>query len=231
VPLEEIELSIYEPAPLRLGQPSFRQLFELGPDASVIADGAGRVVTANQLAARIFGYSRDELPGQLVESLLPQRFRASHSEHHDEYVDSAFLRPMGIGEELLGLKKDGTEFPMEISVSAVDTPDGLFVSIAIRDVGERKRSEALRSELGFERLMSDLSRRFINLPSDRVDSELTDALRLVVQACGTDRGVLCEVDLSSETLFITHRWDRQGNSAGKGSDRQEYVPLGLTNGS
>ncbi len=120
----------------------FRSVLELAPDAMVIANEQGRIVLVNAQTERLFGYRRDELLGQPVESLMPERFRARHPEHRAQYSGTPQVRKMGNATELFGLKKDGTEFPIEISLSPMQAPEGLLVFSAIRDVTERRQREA-----------------------------------------------------------------------------------------
>jgi PAS domain S-box-containing protein len=119
----------------------FRVLIESAPDAMIIVDTDGEIVIVNGQAENMFGYSREEMLGNKIEILLPDRIRERHVGHRETFVDEATLRPMGIGMELIGQRKDGTEFPVEISLSPVTTPKASFVSSVIRDVTERKRME------------------------------------------------------------------------------------------
>jgi PAS domain S-box-containing protein len=129
----------------------FRALLESAPDALVIVDAQGVIVLINAQAERLFGYSRHELLGQMVEILVPERYRANHATHRDNYFGSAHPRPMGMGLELFSRRKDGSEFPVEISLSPLDTPEGKLVASAIRDITERKAAEAERARLVQER--------------------------------------------------------------------------------
>jgi PAS domain S-box-containing protein len=119
----------------------FRVLIESAPDAMIIADDAGEIVIVNGQAERMFGYDRAEMIGNKIEMLLPDRIRESHLGHRDTYAAEPSLRPMGTGLDLVGQRKDGSEFPVEISLSPVSTPKASFVSSVIRDVTKRKRME------------------------------------------------------------------------------------------
>lgn len=106
----------------------FRGLLEAAPDGMVIVDADGRIVLANRQTERLFGYPREEILGAPVEILIPERFRAGHAGHRDSYVHAPRVRPMGAGLELFGRRKDGTDFPVEISLSPLETEEGMLVS-------------------------------------------------------------------------------------------------------
>jgi PAS domain S-box-containing protein len=126
---------------LRASENRFRSLFEFSPDAIVATDSDGRIAELNGQVTKFFGYDRAELLGEPVEMLIPERFRNAHPRHRKEYSSDPRTRPMGIGLELQGRRKDGTEFPVEIMLSPVETPGGRVVLSVIRDLSEKKQAE------------------------------------------------------------------------------------------
>ncbi|MHB9037278.1 MAG: PP2C family protein-serine/threonine phosphatase [Armatimonadota bacterium] len=139
--------SLEEVLPMR----SFWWLLESAPDGIVIVDAEGRILLANAQAEKLFGYAEDELVDRLVEVLIPKRFRETHIEDRAAYAAAPRTRAMGVGLELYGQRRDGTDFPVEISLSPVQTKEGLLTMAIIRDITEYKRehfiSETLQNAL------------------------------------------------------------------------------------
>ncbi|MGN6780720.1 MAG: PAS domain S-box protein [Marmoricola sp.] len=185
----------------------FRGLLEAAPDAMVIVDRDGRIVLVNAQVEKLFGYARDELVGQPVERLVPERFGA-HTHFRRGYLDEPRTRPMGLAGNLAARRKDGSEFPVEISLAPLETEDGLLVSAAVRDITERRRTQEaadrlkdeffasvshelrtpLTSILGYAELLDDLpdlppdARRFLEVIGRGAQRELRlvdDLLTLV----------------------------------------------------
>jgi PAS domain S-box-containing protein len=128
----------------------FRLAIEAAPAAVIMVDRGGTIVLINALTERLLGYARDELVGQPVDRLVPQRFRGQHAEHRAGFFRDSRQRPMGAGRDLYALRKDGSEVPVEIGLSPLETPEGRFVLAAVTDITARKRAE---------RALQDVDRR------------------------------------------------------------------------
>ena len=147
-------------------QARFTGLLEAAPDAMVCVDADGRIAVVNAQAERLFGYGRDELIGQPVEMLVPDETRQVHPGYRAGYVADPAPRPMGAGMQLAGRRRDGTTFPAEISLSAIDTDEGILITAAVRDATERLESQAER-----ERLLTQAER-------DKLERQLHQSQRL-----------------------------------------------------
>lgn len=132
-------LKVPSKADYRDAQALFEKLFTCSPDAIVVVDSKGRILEANPQVESLFGYACGELLGSLVEVLIPDRFRSVHPTRRSGYNDRPSMRPMGSGLELYGKRKDGSEFPVDIMISPVETTDGKLMLGVIRDITEQKR--------------------------------------------------------------------------------------------
>ncbi len=151
----------------------FRSLLEFAPDCMVIVNQKGQIGLVNSQTEKVFGYSRRELLQQNVEILIPQRFHPQHPGHRTQFFTDPKVRPMGAGLELFALRKDGTEFPVEISLAPLETAEGRLVSCAIRDVTARKQTEeALRRQAQeVERQRGELARSNVELTAANKEIE------------------------------------------------------------
>ena len=137
--------SIRDSSEHRKLEAKFRGLLDAAPDAMIVADRDGRMLLVNSETERLFGHQREELIGQPIDILVPSRFAGGHPSHRARYVQAPHRRPMGAGLDLRGRRKDGTEFPVEISLSPLETEDGLLITSAVRETTDRTRLEgALR---------------------------------------------------------------------------------------
>jgi formate hydrogenlyase transcriptional activator len=175
---------------LERNEAHLRALFEFSPDAIVVSDREGKIVSINSQMERFFGYKREELLGQSIDILVPERFRRNHPAHRSDYSANPRSRPMGAGLELYGRRKDGKEFPIDIMLAPVETPEGRVTLSTIRDISERKQAEEKikRSEQEKRYLEEELSSSFDEIVGQ--NASLRDVLKQVETVAPMDATVL-----------------------------------------
>jgi len=181
-----------EDKPMTIDQQLLAELVELAPDAMLIVDASGRILYANQRVSDLFGYRREAIVSRSVDVLLPERLQARHAHHRRHFAEDPRARPMGAGFDLLGRRSDGSEFPLEISLSPLR--DG-WAAAAIRNVTDRKRVE---QELIEAREAADRA----NLSKSRFLATASHDLRQPLQALSMLHGTLCRIDLPSSSREV-----------------------------
>ncbi|MEP0882637.1 PAS domain-containing sensor histidine kinase [Trichocoleus sp. ST-U3] len=161
-------------AQLRQSEEKFRQFLEAAPDAIAIVGASDRIVLVNTQIEKMFGYERDELLGNTLEMLLPDYIRRVHDRERTDSCCEPQVPPMGVGFELFARRKDGTEFPVDVSLSHIETPQGFLVTSIIRNITVRKQAEEeIHKALEQERQLGELKSRFVSMVSHEFRNPLT----------------------------------------------------------
>ena len=162
----------------------FRELFETAPDAMIVVDREGRIVRANPQVQRLFGFSENELLGESIEKLMPERVRHIHHAHVSGYTNNPRVRPMGTGQELTGQKKSGQQFPVEIALSPIDTPDGRMFLASVRDVSETQRARQAIVRARYDACVAQIGQLALAAPN--LDAAIASTPSLIARALGVD---------------------------------------------
>jgi PAS domain S-box-containing protein len=202
---------------LRASEARFRDLLESAPDAVLITDDRGGIQLVNAQAELLFGYRRQELIGQKIEMLIPERYRGTHVGHRDSYIGAAVTRPMGAGLELYGLRKDGSEFPVSIGLSPTKTDDGLMVFCDVRDITDQRANEAKIQDLNRRLQLDNAELATVNKEleafSYSVSHDLRAPLRAIdgfSQALMEDAGPLLNAEHQSHLSRVRQAAQRMG---------------------
>jgi PAS domain S-box-containing protein len=185
------QYSADQTTPLKAASGLSLLLAESLPDGVLVVDSTGIISFVNRQIERLFGYTRDELVGQSIDTLVPSVLREAHETHRLGFMAKPEARAIG-DRFLSGQRRDGSQFPVEVALSPVQTDGGTFVLATVVDVNARRQREkasslAIEAQLEFERLVAEVSTQFINLPVDRVDDAVRDALRRIGEALDLDR--------------------------------------------
>jgi len=174
------------PASAPLDDALIRLAFDLSPSGILVVDAAGAIVAVNREAEHLFGWPREDLIGHSIEDLLPERFRGKHTSYRSGFMANAHARPMGVGRELFGLRRDGTEFPLEIGLNPVTSDRGLFVLASVVDISTRRQLEENLST-AFQR---DIQRLIHADGFIGRSTQIQEMLKLLARVAETDSTVL-----------------------------------------
>jgi len=150
---------------------ALQALFELAPDAMIVTDAEGRIVLANPQAEHLFGYTITQLRSLSVETLVPEPVRATHHLHRERFIAHPRMRPMGSGQELAGVRADGTLFPVEIALSPIQTEDGNFYVASVRDISESHRTRQALARARYDAIVADIGRLMLESANQDVAFE------------------------------------------------------------
>ncbi len=163
----------------------FRELFDAAPDAMVAVNHDGHIVRANAQAVRLFGYAEEELHGAAIEILIPEHARPNHVHHRSGYVSSPHVRPMGAGQQLTGLKRNGEEFPVEIALSPINTPEGQMIIASVRDISDTQRARQALARARYDAFVSQIGQLALAAPElDAIAEQLSELIANALDIAG-----------------------------------------------
>ena len=197
------------------GLPSFsaetvHALFEGAPDAMVISNIEGIILGVNSETERIFGYQRSELIGEKVEKLVPERLRHLHEGHRRRFRAKPSYRSMSASPNIFGLKKDGSEIPLAISLNPVQTGEDVVLFSIIHDRTDWEIAKKYQREADFERTLAELSAKFLDLPPEHVDLEIRNGLKSIAEALNGDRASVALLQPDSRNFLASFSWAAPG---------------------
>jgi len=178
----------------------YRELFDISPDAMIAVDSGGRIVRANAQAERLFGYVEARLLGTGIDMLIPAHARGAHQAHLAHYIANPHTRSMGVGQELTGLRSDGSEFPVEIALSPIDAPEGRIVVAAIRDISETQRARQALARARHDKVMAQIGQLILASPD--LDDAIARIPTLVAEALGVDASAIVFKPIMRERLQV-----------------------------
>lgn len=205
------------------------RLIEAAPSGMIMIDRQGIIVLANHLITQQFGYTQKELLGQPIEMLIPERFRLAHPAHRNSFFASPHTRRMGEGRDLFGLRKEGTEFPVEIGLNPINTPKGMFVLSSIVDVSERQRAEAEKDRL-YKQLLDTSRRAGMADVAIGVLHNVGNVLNSVNVSVGMVQQILrrLSIDKISRTALMIHEHTEDLGTFLKDDPKGQLIPEYLT---
>lgn len=193
---------------LRVSEQMLQSLFDSAPDATILANRDGIIVRMNDQTERMFGYERDELMSKSVDLLLPSRVRSLHAKHRSDYIAEPRTRPMGANRDLYARRKDGSEFPVDIMLSPLETDQGTMIITAVRDISDSKKMRAELAE-SQRRFINSLEDERVKLAQDLHDGPIQDLYGVIfrLKSLTTDEGdkiTIGEDDVDTTAEAVQH---------------------------
>jgi len=182
----------------------------MAPEPILVTDDQGQIIEMNRQAEIHFGYRREELLHENVEKLIPTRLGESHRHLRESYQETPFPYAMETRSDLFAVRKDGSEFPVEVSLWPVETENCMLFYSIVRDASEKEVARQTAWKLQLEQSLAGLSARLINLPANQVDQEIASGFEILAEALDVDRATLGTIDPVSGNIIITIAWARPG---------------------